>query len=287
MKLLIGLLLTSGLFAVAVQPPSYTTYKTTQSQPPNDTLPSLPPLPAEPAIKRGWVGTFKYTVRMKGSGNQPKPYYYFVNFNQIHTGYIEFTHQAKVPIRVNQPDQYNAQRWESWTPIGRKKSYNYVNDSLFEITVITSDPCCLTPHDHYRIARAGSHKEWKEGVSHGCDLQMDYTTGTYILSMPRIICEAQFTEIYKVNKDAKPKNNHLRNVNESGKVNYKTSSLFNAMDTLMGTIKRGQTEIVIHRTAPITYKSYLWHDAQKGELYITPFVKGTVVFEMRIRRVGD
>jgi hypothetical protein len=247
---------------------------------------SLPPLPPPPSIKRGWVGTFKYTVQMKGSGNQPKPYYYFVNFNQIHTGYIELTREIKGTLRVNQPDQYNKQRWESWIPEGRKKSLNYVNDSLYEITVITSDQCCLTPHDHYRTARAGSITEWKEGVLHGCDLQMDYTTGTYILSMPQIICEAAFTEIYKINKDAKPKNNYLRNVNDSGKVDYKTTSLFNSMDTIMGTIQRGQKEIVIRRTAPITYKSYLLHDGKK-ELYITPFVKGTVVFELSLKRVGE
>jgi hypothetical protein len=286
MKFLLLSLFTTGLFTAAMQPPPKKATKPITVTLQKDTLPSLPPLPPPPAIKRGWVGTFKYTVQMKGSGNQPKPYYYFVNFNQIHTGYIEFTHQAKVAIRVNQPDKYNAQRWESWTPIGRKKSFNYINDSLYEITVITADQCCLTPHDHYRISKAGSATEWKEGVSHGCDIQMDYTTGTYILSMPQIICEAQFNEIYKVNKDAKPKNNYLRNVNDSGKVNYKTSSLFNSMDTLMGTIQRGQKEIIIRRTAPITYKSYLWHDGKK-ELYITPFVKGTVVFEMHIKRLGE
>ena len=52
---------------------------------------SLPPLPPLPKIKRGWVGSFRYKIKMKGSGNQPKPYSYFVNFDRMHTGYLELT----------------------------------------------------------------------------------------------------------------------------------------------------------------------------------------------------
>ncbi|XVJ67419.1 MAG: hypothetical protein HEQ40_15085 [Lacibacter sp.] len=248
---------------------------------------SLPPLPPAPQIKQGWVGTFQYKVQMKGGGNQPKPYSYFVNYNRVHTGYLELTRDVKGAIRVNQPDKYNAQRWESWIPEGSKKSWNYVNDSLHEVTVITADLCCLTPHDHFRTTRAGSTTAWQQGVLHGYDLQIDYTTGSFILSMPLVTCDALFTERWYVNKDAKAKNKYLRNVNESGKQEFKTYQLFNSNDTLMGSFQKGQQEIVLRRTEPLTYKSYLWYDLKKGvDLYITPFVKGTVEFELRLKRVG-
>lgn len=248
---------------------------------------SLPPLPPPPAIKRGWAGMFQYKVQMKGGGNQPKPYSYYVNYNRVHTGYIELTREIRGTIHVNQPDKSNTQRWESWIPEGRKKSWNYVNDSLHEVTVITSDPCCLTPHDHFYTIRAGSAAEWKEGALHNYDLQIDHVTGTFILSMPLVVCDALFTERWFVNKEAKAKNNYLRNVNESGKTEFKTYQQFNDRDTLMGRFEQRQNEIILRRTGPLTYKNYLWHDVKKGELYITPFAKGTVEFEIRLKRVGN
>lgn len=248
---------------------------------------SLPPLPPPAQIKRGWLGTFQYKIQMKGGGNQPKPYSYFVNFNRVHTGYMELTREVKGAIRVNQPDKNNAQRWESWMPEGSKKSWNYVNDSLHEVTVITADPCCLTPHDHFRTTRTGSSTQWKQGLLHNYDLQIDHTTGSFILSMPLVSCDAQFTERWYVNKDAKAKNKYLRNVADSGKTEFKTYQCFNDNDTLMGRLERGQNEIIIRRTGPLTYKSFLWHDEKKGDLYITPFVKGTVEFELRLTRVGN
>jgi hypothetical protein len=248
---------------------------------------SLPQLPEAPNVKRGWVGQFLYIVKLNGRGTQPKPYSFYVNNDRIHTGYVELSREVKGAIRVNMPDRYNEQRWESWIPQGRKKSWNYINDSLHQVTVITSDQCCLTPHDNFRTTKAGSKFSLKEGVCHGYDLQIDYSTGTYILSMPIVNCSAQQIEIWKVNKDAKPKNNYLRNVNETTTGEFKTYQYFNAMDTIMGTISRGQKEIVIRRTSTIVYEEYLYHDAKGKAVYITPSAKGTVEFVLRLKRVGD
>ena len=251
------------------------------------TTDSLPPLPAPPAIQRGWVGTFRYTYLLKGKGNQPKPYSYAVDFRRIHTGNIELTRQIKSAIRVNQPDKYNEQRWESWIPEGRKKCWNYVNDQLQEVTVITSDDCCLAPHDHSLTIKAGSTTAWHEGNLHNYNLQCDYTTGTYILSMPISQCEIPVRETWKLNRNAPSKTNYARNVDETRNATVQNYGYFNEMDTLMGRIARGQKEIVVKRAAAVTYRSYLWHDPSRGPVHITPFATGTVVFEMRLKRVGD
>jgi hypothetical protein len=248
---------------------------------------SLPLLPEESNVKRGWVGQFLYKVKLNGRGTQPKPYSYYVNYHRIHTGYIELSSEIKGAMRTNTPDRYNEKRWESWIPQGSKKSWNYINDSLHQVTVITSDQCCLTPHDNFRIIKAGSVSQLKQGITHGYDLQIDYNTGTYILSMPIVRCNAQQTEIWYVNKDAKPKNNYLRNVNETSTEEFKTYGYFNAHDTIMGYISRGQKEIVIRRTASIYYEEYLYHDAKGKAVNITPSTKGTVEFILTLKRVGN
>jgi hypothetical protein len=246
---------------------------------------SFPVLPEPPTVKRGWVGQFLYTVKLNGRGTQPKPYSYYVKYDRIHTGYVELTSEIKGAIRANAPDKYNAQRWESWIPQGSKKSWNYINDSLHQVTVITSDDCCLTPHDNFRITKAGSRTALKEGITHNYEIQIDYSTGSYILSMPLVRCDAEQIEIWYVNKDAKPKNNYLRNVNDTSTGEFKINGYFNPHDTIMGSITRGQKEIVISRTAPISYSQYLYHGA-KGAVYITPVSKGTVEYTLTLKRIG-
>jgi hypothetical protein len=248
---------------------------------------SLPRLPETPNVKRGWVGQYVYTVKLNGRGTQPKPYAYYVNYDRIHTGYVELTSEVKGAIRANAPDRYNEQRWESWIPQGSKKSWSYINDSLHQLTVITADQCCLTPHDNFRITKAGSATALQEGVTHGYDLQIDYSTGNYILSMPLVRCDAQQTEIWYVNKEAKPKNNYLRNVNETKTGEFKTYGYFNPMDTIMGLVSRGQKEIVIRRSATLTYSEFLYTDAKGKNIYITPAAKGTVDFILTLKRVGN
>jgi hypothetical protein len=232
------------------------------------------------------VGQFLYTVKLNGRGTQPKPYSYYVNYDRIHTGYVELTSEIKGAIRANSPDKDNAQRWESWIPQGSKKSWSYINDSLHQVTVITPDDCCLTPHDNFRTTKAGSSTALKEGITHGYEIQIDYNTGRYILSIPRVRCDAQQIEIWKVNKDARPKNNYLRNVNDTTNAEFKTYGYFNPHDTIMGSINRGQKEIIIRRTASISYSEYLYHGA-KGAVYITPASKGTVEFVLTLKRVGN
>jgi hypothetical protein len=248
---------------------------------------TMPKLPDAANVANGWVGQYVYTVKLNGRGTQPKPYSYYVNFDRIHTGYVELVTQRKLAIRANSPDRYNEQRWESWIAKGSKKSWNYVNDSVHQVTVITSDRCCLTPHDNFRTIKAGSLSKLKQGVTHGYDLQIDYSNGTYVLSMPIARCDAQQVDIWRVNKEAKSKNNYLRNVNDTTIEEFKTYTYFNEMDTIMGTFTRGQKEIAIRRTSSITYKEFLYHDAQGKPIYITPFAKGTTEFVLTLRKVGE
>ena len=106
---------------------------------------TLPPMPKAPEVKNGWLGTYTYTVKLKGSGNQPNPYSYYASFHRVHTGFVEFTREVRGAIRVNQPDKYNKDRWESWLSNGTKKSWNYINDTLKAVSVITSDACAYHP----------------------------------------------------------------------------------------------------------------------------------------------
>jgi hypothetical protein len=246
---------------------------------------SLPPMPAVPDIKKGWIGTYTYTVRLRGSGNQPKPYSFYAHFHRVHTGFVELTREYRGAIRVNQPDKYNADRWESWTRTGSKQSWNYINDTLKAVTVITSDACCRTPHDHIHIVRAGDANNWQIGETHNYDLQIDYLTETYILSVPLSTTKAEGHEVWKVNKDAKIKNDFLRNVDEKMTENFRTSGYVNAADTVMGTFKKGQKEIRIHRVFPYSYTDFLWHQANSEPLYITPAAKGTIEFSLVLRKV--
>lgn len=246
---------------------------------------TLPPMPKPPTIKNGWLATYTYTVKVKGSGNQPKPYSYYVNFHQVHTGFVELIREYRGAIRVNQPDKYNKERWESWIPIGMKKSWNYINDTLKAVTVITSDVCCRTPHDHLRVIRAGDTNNWKEGLTHNMDLQIDYETGTFIISMPLAKTDAEDHETWKVRKDVVPKNNYLRDVDEKRTINFKVNQQLNKEDTLMGTFTKGQKDIRIQRTVPYYYDEFLWNDTNGKPVFITPRVTGTITFSLVVKRI--
>lgn len=247
---------------------------------------SLPPLPPPPPMNNGWMGTYSYVVKLEGSGNQPKPYSYYVKFHRVHTGYVVLERLVKGAIRVNQPDKYNEQRWESWINVGSKKSFNMVNDSLHEVTVITSDPCCRTPHDHYRTMRAGSSTAWQEGFSSSPDLQIDHQTGTFIFSMPTPSIEVEYRDIWRIAKDVKASNNYVRDVDENGKTEFKTYASFNDMDTLMGQFSKGQREIQLRRTGTITYTDLLWEEPGGKKITIQPASKGTVEFRLTLKRIG-
>jgi len=261
-------------------------FHTTPKQMPALTMAdTLPPMPKAPEVKNGWLGTYTYTVKLKGSGNQPKPYSYYASFHRVHTGFVEFTREVRGAIRVNQPDKYNKDRWESWLSNGTKKSWNYINDTLKAVSVITSDACCRTPHDHLRVIRAGDAKNWKEGFTHNMDLQIDHLTGTYILSVPLATTDAQDHEQWKVRKDAAPKNNYLRDVDETRTMTFKTYQQMNEADTIMGTFRKGQKEIVINRNAPFIYEELLWHDDNGKAVFITPKSTGTVEFKLVLKRI--
>lgn len=246
---------------------------------------SLPPMPPEPKIGKGWIGTYTYTVRLRGSGNQPRPYSFYAHFNRVHTGFLELTREIRSAILVNQPDKYNEQRWESWIRTGSKQSWNYVNDTLTAVTVITSDACCRTPHDHMNIIRAGDARSWQVGETYNYDLQIDHVTGTYILSLPLAKTKADMHDVWKVNKDAKIKNSYLRDVDEKSTKEFGTSGYINAMDTVMGTFKKGQKEIVIRRTSPMSYTDFLWQDDQGKVISITPAARGTIELNIVLRKV--
>jgi hypothetical protein len=237
------------------------------------------------------VGQYVYRVQFRGQGNRPAPYRYEFAFNHVHTGFAELTREMRGAIRVNQPDKYNTTRWESWIGEGRKKCWSYLADTVREVTVITSDPCCRTPHSFTFYANAGRPTQLLESPASSIDLQIDWQTGSWTLAVPDFQVKTQVYEKWDVYDKKLQKNNHIRVKEETREVEARLGLMNTALalpDTLQGRIRPGQTEIVIKRKIPLTYKSYLWHDLAKGqEVYITPLAQGFLDVELTLRRVKN
>jgi hypothetical protein len=253
---------------------------------------SLPAVPYQPSIKRGWVGQYVYELNFTGKGNKPAPFMYNVSINRLHTGFVELSNEIRGAIRVNQPDKNNATRWESWIAEGKKPSWNYVNDTVNQVTVITSDKCCRTPHNHQFTVTTGSKEILTKGETHYVDLQIDRQTGTWILSVPKTIFKADMWD--KWNVAGKKLNNYIREIEENTKgKDMKLQEVgddlqgLKTWDTITGIIKPGQREIVIRRSIPLVYKHYLWHTDNGTEVFITPAVKGKMEFILTLKRVGE
>jgi len=252
---------------------------------------SLPSLPYQPSVKRGWVGQYVYELNFRGKGNKPAPFMYNVSFNRLHTGFVELSNEIRGAIRVNQPDKNNTIRWESWIAAGKKPSWNYVNDTITEVTVITSDPCCRTPHNHYLTVSSGNKETLTKGETKSVDLQIDRQTETWILSVPKTVFKADLYE--KWNVLGKKLNNYVREKEENmNGEDLKLQQLYDLnglaeWDTIQGTIKPGQREIIIRRSIPLEYKHYLWHATDGRKVFITPAVKGELQFRLLLQRVGD
>jgi hypothetical protein len=252
---------------------------------------SLPVVPYQPQVKNGWVGQYVYRVRFRGKGNQPAPFRYEVSFNHVHTGFAELSREIRGPLKVNQPDRYNQERWESWIATAKGRGWSYLADTVKEVTVITSDNCCLTPHNFTFYAQAGSRQQLTESPVSSIDLQIDWQTGTWTLSLPNFQVKTQVYEKWNVFDKKLQKNNYIRVKEETREVEGGIGLMNTALalaDTLQGQIRPGQTEIVIRRKIPLTYKSYLWDDAKTGKpVHITPLATGFMDFALTLRRVKN
>ncbi len=253
---------------------------------------SLPIIDYAPLVKRGWVGQYVYRLNYKGKGNMPAPFRYDVSYNRVHTGFVELSREINAAIRVNQADKNNATRWESWIAEGKKPSWNNVHDSIQQVTVITSDKCCRTPHNHQLIVTTGSNEAYTKGETYFADLQIDRQTGTWILSVPKTMFKADLWEQWKV--VGKKLNNYIREKEENMKgKNMKLQDVgddlqgMKTWDTITGIIKPGQREIILRRSIPLAYSHYLWHTDNGKEVLITPVAKGSMEFTLTLKRVGD
>jgi hypothetical protein len=166
-----------------------------------------------------------------------------------------------------------------------------VKDTITEVTVITSDDCCRTPHNHYLTVTSGNKETLTKGETHYVDLQIDRQTETWILSVPKTVFKANLYE--KWNVLGKKLNNYVRESEENmNGEDLKLNELYDLKgladwDTVQGTIKPGQREIMIRRSIPLEYKHYLWHANDGREVFITPVVKGELQFRLLLKRVGD
>jgi hypothetical protein len=103
--------------------------------------------------------------------------------------------------------------------------------------------------------------------------------------VPLATTDAQDHEQWKVRKDVVSKNNYLRDVDEIRTMTFKTYQQLNVADTVMGTFRKGQKEIVINRNAPFIYEELLWHDDNGKAVFITPRSTGTVEFKLVLKKI--
>ena len=157
----------------------------------------FPEIPYKPAIKKGWVGQYVYTLHFNdstGTGKGKNKVYYHVIVNRTNSGYVEFPTEIRGAIRSNQPDKNNVQRYESWIGSGTKNAWSK-HDEIDTVIV----PTALLGRDGItgqlqKYYRYNSDSNWIKGFISNTDLQIDHVTGKYSLAVPLVEYTLEGTE---------------------------------------------------------------------------------------------
>ncbi len=243
----------------------------------------LPEIPYKPAIKKGWVGQFVYTLQFNdstGTGKGKTRVYYHVIVNRTNSGYVEFPTEIRGAIRSNQPDKNNVQRYESWIGSGTKNAWSK-HDEIDTVIV----PTALLGRDGItgrleKFSRYNSDTNWIKGFISNTDLQIDHVTGKYSFAVPLVEYTLEGTEIMieTVYSPAK-KNTINRKDNKQHRLTNISYLSFGDWNILEGNFKEGQTEIIIRQRIPVSLdQSY--NDKK------LPVKKGFMEFYLVMRKVG-
>jgi hypothetical protein len=220
-----------------------------------DTLPLMKfPEIAEykPSIKAGWVGQYVYELHFWDSLYHKSGKYekrLWVRADQTMTGYIEFPTEVKGAIRVNQPDKYNATRYESWIRSGTSYTWSNINDTIKKTDLI-GVMGELTVTGKREITTAFSTKgQWVKGRLSNADMQIDHTTKKYSLAPPVVSFQMEGTEWGQETYF-----NPAKKVPINRSVTYNGSpvSLAEIPEFFEGEFEDNQKEIIIRKRIPVT-----------------------------------
>jgi hypothetical protein len=212
----------------------------------------FPELEYKPSITTGWVGQYVYELHFWDSIYHKSGKYekrLWVRTDQTMSGYIEFPTEVKSAIRVNQPDKYNAQRYQSWIRSGTSYAWVKIIDTLkrTEPLGVLGD---LTVTGKKETTTAFSSKgQWIKGRLGGADMQIDYTTKKYSLSPPAVSFEIEGTEWGQETYFNPAKKVPI---NRSVQYNGSYISLKEMPDFFEGDFEEGQKEITIRKRIPVT-----------------------------------
>jgi len=242
----------------------------------------LPEIPYKPAIKKGWVGQFVYTLQFNdstGTGKGKTRVYYHVIVNRTHSGYVEFASEVRGAIRSNQPDKNNVQRYESWIGSGTKNAWSK-HDEIDTVIV----PTALLGRDGItgrleKYYRYNSDSNWIKGYISNTDLQIDHVTGKYSFAVPKVDYTLEGTEtmIETVYSPAKKSTNTRKDNKQHGLSS--TYLVFGDWNIVEGPFKEGQQEIIIRQRIPVSLEQS-YNDKK------LPVKKGFMEFYLVLKKVG-
>ncbi len=249
----------------------------------------LPAIDYKPTIKKGWAGQYVYQINFDDTStakNDPYKTYYSVKANCTYSGYIEFPTEVRGAIRVNQPDKYNATRWESWIRSGTSSSFSNV-----DVLVKSLEPHAATPVSGItgtieKTMTLSSGSEWIKGWMFNCDMQIDHTEGKYSFAVPYVNYDLKggkeqyiITTFRPAKKDTVIKEMNTRHDFRD----YKYVNTGGDWEFVTGNFKQGQTEIVIRERIPFVLQQAVTRNGKDIKLSAA---KGFMDFYLVLKKVG-
>lgn len=263
---------------------------------PGQTLPAIevPKVDYSPAVKKGWVGQYVYQINFEGKASL-KPtkfeHSYDIKLNRIHTGFVELTNEVRGAIRTNQPDKNNGARWESWIPIGTKKSWSMIDE--FIRTATSAFPSLSSAAtDKYstlvqveRNIKFSSNGSWIVGRTHYADLQIDHLEGKFSFAVPKVQVTLDGEEW-----GTKPVTNGIGTQEFrqkiTGELTHQGSMILLPIDwdIITGTFQKDQREIVIRQRIPVKFEPESFEE--RGKQYKLPPTNGYLDFYLKLAKIG-
>lgn len=256
---------------------------------------TFPKIDYSPNVSKGWVGQYVYEIKFEGR-QALKPskfdYLYDIKIDRVHTGFVELTSEVRAAIRTNQPDKNNAARWESWIPIGTKKTSWSMQDEFIKTAQAAFPRLSAAATDKFstlvqveRNIQYTTNGNWVNGRTHYVDLQIDHTEGKYTLAVPSVEFSLEGEQWgVKIAPDGKTTAPYREKI--KGNLTHQGSMILQPIDwdILDGKFAEGQKEIVIRRRIPVKYAPEAFDE--RGKKYQLPPTNGFIDFYMVLKKVG-
>lgn len=256
---------------------------------------AFPNVPYTPKVSKGWVGQYVYEIKFEGKQSlKPTKFenLYDIKINRVHTGFVELTSEVRGAIRTNQPDKNNGARWESWIPIGTKKTSWSMVDELIRTTSAAFPSLSGAATDRYstlvqveRNIQYTTGGNWINGRTHYVDLQIDHVEKKYTLAVPKVEFslegETWGTKIAPDGKTTVPFREKIK-----GDLTHQGSVILSPIDwdILSGAFTENQREIVIRQRIPVKYAPEAFEE--RGKKYQLPATNGFMDFYLVLKKVG-